>query len=140
MTRRIVRCPVAATLDVVGDRWSLLIVRDLLRGRNRYSQLRRSVEGITSSMLSDRLKTLEEQGMVERQFYSDHPPRAEYVLTAKGHALGVVVGALSAWGEQYTDHDLVLVDNECGHGVSVVYHRATCGREAPRSRIRIVEA
>lgn len=140
MTRRTVRCPVAATLDVVGDRWSLLIVRDLLRGRNRYSQLRRSVEGITSSMLSDRLKTLEDQGMVERQFYSDRPPRAEYVLTAKGHALGVVVGALSAWGEQYTDHDLVLVDNECGHGVSVVYHCATCGREAPRSRIRIVEA
>ncbi|HEX6030324.1 MAG TPA: helix-turn-helix domain-containing protein [Tepidiformaceae bacterium] len=140
MTRRAVRCPVAATLDVVGDRWTLLIVRDLLRGRTRFSQLRRSVEGVTTTMLSDRLKRLEAQGVVERQFYSEYPPRAEYVLTAKGHALGMVVGALSAWGEQFTEHDLVLVDQECGHGVEVVYHCPTCDREAPRNRIRIVEA
>ena len=140
MTRRAVRCPVAATLDLVGDRWTLLIVRDLLRGRTRFSQLRRSVEGVTTTMLSDRLKRLEAQEIVERQIYSDYPPRAEYVLTAKGHALGMVVGALSAWGEQYTEHDLVLVDRDCGHGVEVVYHCPKCDREAPRSRVRIVEA
>lgn len=140
MTRRAVRCPVAATLDVVGDRWTLLVVRDLLRGRTRFSQLRKSVEGVTTSMLSDRLKALEGEGLVERSFYSDHPPRAEYLLTAKGHALGVVVGALSAWGERYTEHDLSLVDKECGHEVSLVYHCPTCRREAPRSRVRIVEA
>jgi DNA-binding HxlR family transcriptional regulator len=98
----------------------LLIVRDLLRGRTRFRQLRRSVEGVTTTMLSDRLKRLEAEGVVERQFYSEYPPRAEYVLTAKGHALGMVVGALSAWGEQFTEHDLVLVDQECGHGVEVV--------------------
>ena len=140
MTRRTVRCPVAATLDVVGDRWTMLIIRDILRGKTRYTQLRQSVEGITTSLLADRLKLLEKEGILERSFYSEHPPRAEYLLTAKGHALGMVVGALAAWGERYAEHDLAIVDSECGHGVSVIYQCDTCGRTAPRSRIRIVDA
>src|SRR5262249_2465269 len=128
------------SLDIVGDRWTLQIIRDLLRGHTRFSDLRNTVEGIPGSVLSERLRLLEREGVLERRQYSDHPPRAEYLLTAKGHALGVVVGALSSWGERYAEHDLSLVDNECGHGVSVVYHCETCGRGAPRSRIRIVEA
>ncbi|MCC7366630.1 MAG: helix-turn-helix transcriptional regulator [Dehalococcoidia bacterium] len=137
MTRK-VRCPVAATLDVVGDRWTLLVVRDLLRGQARFTELQASVEGIPASVLSDRLKLLEREGVVARRFYSDHPPRAEYVLTTKGHALGVVVGAMATWGERYAEHDLSFVDKECGHGLSVVYHCPTCDRAAPRSRARIV--
>jgi DNA-binding HxlR family transcriptional regulator len=136
---RQVRCPVAATLDVVGDRWTLLIIRDLLRGYSRFSQLQQSVEGITTSMLSDRIKRLESEGVIERRFYSDHPPRAEYVLTAKGHGLGVVVGALSAWGEEHTEHDLTLVSSDCGHRVAPVYHCATCDTPVQRWRVRIVE-
>ena len=140
MQNRKVRCPVASTLDLVGDRWTLQIVRDLLRGRSRFSELREAVEGIPSSVLSDRLKALEAGGVVVRRFYSDHPPRAEYVLTAKGHGLGLVVGALASWGERYSEHDLALVDNECGHGVKVVYHCDECDRTAPRSRVRMVQA
>jgi DNA-binding HxlR family transcriptional regulator len=135
---RKVRCPVATSLDVVGDRWTLLIVRDLLRGQARFSDLQRTVEGIPGSILSDRLKLLEREGIVHRRFYSEHPPRAEYHLTAKGHGLGVVVGALASWGERYGEHDLALVDKECGHGVSVIYHCPTCDRSAPRSRIRMI--
>jgi len=135
---RTVRCPVASTLDVVGDRWTLLIVRDLLRGRKRFTDLRGTVERIPASVLSERLKLLEREGIVTRRMYSDHPPRAEYILTSKGHDLGLVVGALSSWGEKYAEHDLSLVDNECGHGVSVVYHCPTCARPSPRSRVRIV--
>jgi len=131
---------VASSLDVVGDRWTLLVVRDLLRGQRRFSDLQRTVEGIPSSVLSERLKLLEREGIVERRFYSDHPPRAEYLLTAKGHALGVVVGALATWGEQYAEHDLSLVDKDCGHGVSVIYHCPTCDRSAPRKNVRIVRA
>lgn len=137
MERR-VKCPVAKTLDIVGDRWTLQIVRDLLRGRKRFSDLRETVEGIPSSVLSARLRLLEREGVVVRRTYNDHPPRAEYVLTPKGHGLGVVVGALSSWGERYGEHDLSIVDHECGHGVSVVYHCPTCERLAPRSRVRIV--
>lgn len=137
---RKVRCPVASSLDLVGDRWTLQVVRDLLRGHTRFNDLRETTEGIPASVLSDRLKTLEEAGVVTRRFYSDHPPRAEYLLTAKGHALGVVVGALATWGEQYGKHDITLVDKECGHGLNMVYHCPTCNRSSPRSRVRMVDA
>jgi DNA-binding HxlR family transcriptional regulator len=140
MIQRSVRCPVAATLDLVGDRWTLLVVRDLLRGRLRFSELRASIEGIPPAILSHRLKALEAAGVVVRRAYSEHPPRSEYVLTAKGHRLGVVVGALANWGEQFAESDLALVDNQCGHGVNVIYHCPTCERTAPRSRVRIVGA
>jgi DNA-binding HxlR family transcriptional regulator len=133
-----VRCPVAATLELVGDRWTLLIVRDLLRGRRKFNELRESVEGIPPAVLSTRLRTLEAAGIVERRQYQDRPPRREYRLTPKGHALGVVVGALADWGQRYADADLALVDGACGHGISVVYHCPTCAREAPRRRVRIV--
>jgi DNA-binding HxlR family transcriptional regulator len=133
-----VRCPVAATLELVGDRWTLLIVRDLLRGRRRFNELRESVEGIPPAVLTARLRALEAASVLERRPYSDHPPRHEYRLTAKGHALGVVVGALADWGQRYADADLALVDGECGHGISVVYHCPTCERQAPRRRVRIV--
>lgn len=136
---RTVRCPIASSLDVVGDRWVLQVVRDLLRGHRRFSDLERTVEGIPPSVLANRLKLLEREGVVRRQIYSDHPPRYEYILTAKGHSLGVVVGALASWGEKYMEHDRALVDEECGHGVTVVYHCTTCARRAPRSRVRFVD-
>lgn len=137
---RTVKCPVAASLELVGDRWTLLVIRDLLRGRTRFSEMRESILGITPSVLSGRLKRLEAEGVVDRRMYSDHPPRAEYFLTSKGHELGIVVGALARWGERHTEHNLYLVDHECGHGVDVVYRCPTCERGAPRSRIRMIEA
>jgi len=70
-------CPVARTLEIVGDRWTLLIVRDLLAmGTRKYAELAESLKGIAPNILADRLKTLEEHGLVEREFYSEHPPRA----------------------------------------------------------------
>src|SRR5919206_136854 len=81
-------CPVARSLDLLGERWTLLIVRDLLRGRRRFQDLIESLPGIAPNVLSDRLKLLEECGIVSRRFYSEHPPRAEYVLTDKGGELG----------------------------------------------------
>lgn len=139
MSRK-VQCPVANTLDLVGDRWTLLVVRDLLRGRSRFSELRDSVEGIPPAILTNRLKGLEAAGVVQRRQYQEHPPRFAYQLTAKGHALGVVVGAMATWGEQYADSDLALVDGECGHGIRVVYHCPTCARRSPRRRVRIVDS
>ncbi len=135
---RTVQCPVASTLDLVGDRWTLLVVRDLLRGRTKFSELRETVEGVPPAILSARLKTLEEAGVVKKRQYQDRPARFAYQLTSKGHALGVVVGAMAQWGEQYAASDLALVDDECGHGIRVVYHCPTCARRSPRSRVRIV--
>ena len=89
-------CPVARTLDVVGDRWTMLILRDLSWGRRRFGALLESLGGISSNLLSARLKRLEESGMVEQVLYSTHPPRAEYRLTEKGRAFVPVLIAMRA--------------------------------------------
>ena len=97
------RCPVARTLDIIGDRWTILILRDLLLdGARKFQDLERSLVGISPNTLSTRLKTLEQSGIVERRFYEQHPPRAEYVLTEKGRALGPVLKALLQWGLHHT--------------------------------------
>lgn len=96
-------CPVARTLDIVGERWTILILRDLfLQGSRRFQDFEDSLGGMSPSTLSSRLKRLEDAGIVERRFYADHPPRAEYVLTAKGRELGPVVKALRGWGLKHT--------------------------------------
>lgn len=96
-------CPVARTLELVGERWTILILRDLLRaGARKFHELEQSLSGISPNTLSARLKTLGESGIVERRLYEDHPPRAEYVLTEKGRALGPLLRALREWGMQYT--------------------------------------
>jgi len=95
------RCPVARTLNVVGDRWTVLVLRDLSWGRQRFSTLLDSLKGISANVLSERLKRLEEHGMVTRVFYSDHPPRAEYKLTLKGKAFVPVLIAMREYGDAW---------------------------------------
>jgi DNA-binding HxlR family transcriptional regulator len=94
-------CPIARTLDIVGARWTLLIIRDLLPGTMRFQDLQESLPGLAPNVLSDRLKTLEAHGIVRREFYSDHPPRAAYALTDRGRELGVTVLALGRWGTRH---------------------------------------
>ena len=95
-------CPVARTLDIVGERWSLLILRDLRRhGPQRFQQLEKSLPGVAPNTLSARLKTLEAHGVIATRLYEKHPPRYEYFLTEKGDALGPVLKSLYAWGERY---------------------------------------
>jgi DNA-binding HxlR family transcriptional regulator len=91
-------CPVACALDVVGDRWTLLLVRDLLRGKSRYSEFLASAEGIPTNILADRLRRLEREGLLTSTAYSEHPRRLEYHLTADGRELGRAVSALAKWG------------------------------------------
>ena len=96
-------CPVARTLDIIGERWTILILRDLLlQGPRKFYDLQQSLRGISPNTLSARLKTLERNGVIVRHFYEQHPPRAEYVLTEKGRALGPVLKALLGWGQRYT--------------------------------------
>jgi len=91
-------CPVARTLDIVGERWTLLIIRDLLTGTMRFQDFQERLPGMAPNLLSDRLKTLTAHGLIQRNFYSEHPPRADYTLTDKGRELGVIVLALGRWG------------------------------------------
>ena len=93
----------ARTLDLVGERWTPLILRDLLlHGPRRYQDLQESLTGIAPNTLSARLKDMEANGLVERKLYSEHPPRLEYHLTGKGKTLGPVMKALRDWGQRNT--------------------------------------
>jgi DNA-binding HxlR family transcriptional regulator len=95
-------CPIARTLDVIGDRWTLLILRDLLIfNRTRFSEFLASLDGLSPNLLSQRLKQLEQDGLVERHLYSDHPPRMEYRPTEKGEALRPALEALATWGNSF---------------------------------------
>jgi DNA-binding HxlR family transcriptional regulator len=94
-------CPVAASLDLVGDRWTLLLIRDLLLGKARYGEFLASAEHIPTNVLADRLKRLERAGLIGRVPYSQHPLRVEYHLTDAGRGLGRAVDALAEWGLQH---------------------------------------
>ena len=89
----------------------------MLRGAQRFQDLQTSLPGIAPTILSDRLKLMEEHGVIARRFYSDHPPRAEYLLTDMGKDLGRVVGALAVWGSRYVHPETTLVHTACGERI-----------------------
>ncbi len=91
-------CPIANTLDIVGDKWSLIIVRDMLTGKKRYGEFQDSPEGIPTNILASRLKRLTAAGLITKTPYQKHPPRYAYALTKKGRALIPVVQAMCVFG------------------------------------------
>ncbi|UVK85811.1 helix-turn-helix transcriptional regulator [Pseudomonas sichuanensis] len=93
-------CPIARSLDVAGDAWSVLILRDANSGLTRFDQFRKSL-GIAPTMLTRRLATLTEEGLLEKRRYSEHPPREEYLLTAAGRDFLPVLFMIGAWGLQH---------------------------------------
>ena len=93
-------CSVARALELVGERWTLLIVRDAFFGLRRFDEFQRSL-GVARNVLADRLNRLVEAGIFERVPYSEHPPRHEYRLTRKGRDLNVALTALRQWGDEY---------------------------------------
>lgn len=95
-------CPVARTLDLIGERWTILLMRDLLlHGPRRFQHLQDSLPGVAPNTLSARLKAMEDNGLVRRVLYSERPPRVEYVLTDLGRSLGPVVKAMRDWGSKH---------------------------------------
>jgi DNA-binding HxlR family transcriptional regulator len=102
-TYNISDCPVARTLDLIGERWTILLLRDLLlHGPRRFQDFQLSLPGVAPNILSSRLKLLEDSGLVRRQLYNERPPRLEYILTGKGKSLGPIVKAMRDWGEKNT--------------------------------------
>lgn len=94
-------CPVARTLDIVGERWTILVLRDLfLHGPRRFQDFQESLIGVAPNTLSARLKAMEAHGLIARRLYSEHPPRLEYHLTERGKSLGPVLKALREWGRR----------------------------------------
>jgi DNA-binding HxlR family transcriptional regulator len=95
-------CPIANTLDIIGDRWTMLILRDLFLGASKFTELRQHSSGMPTKILSDRLKSLELHGVIERRIYSEHPLRAEYLLTQRGRSMEPIMSTIYDWGMHHT--------------------------------------
>jgi DNA-binding HxlR family transcriptional regulator len=119
-------CSVARTIDVIGEWWTPLIVRDAFYGRTRFEDFQRSL-GVARNVLTVRLERLVETGIMERHRYQDHPPRDEYLLTEKGRDLFPIIAALLTWGDRWTAGEagppLLLVHQPCGQPAGL---KATC--------------
>ena len=94
-------CPIARTAEIISGKWTLLIIRDLASGVKRFNQLERSLQGISPKTLSERLRSLEEEGIISRQTFAEVPPRVEYSLTEKGHDLVDVIESMRSYGTRW---------------------------------------
>lgn len=131
-------CSIAGAVEAIGDRWGFLILRDLLFGLSRYEQLQKST-GIPAQTLANRLRHLEDMGLIERYPYQDRPVREGYRLTAKGADLWTVLAALREWGDKWQAHGVdgppaQLVDRDTGHPLRLSLRDHETGAPADLAR------
>ena len=131
-------CSMAAALEILGERWSLLAVREISYGVHRFARIA-AYTGASRDMLADRLRKLEAAGLVERRQYSEHPPRFEYHLTEAGRDLFPVVVALREWGDKWAvDEPAVQFLHDCGHPLKADPACRHCGRQVTPASISAV--
>ncbi len=106
MTTNIPECPVETTLSLIGDKWKILILRDLLKGTMRFGELKKSIGSVSQKVLTSQLRDMEAHGLVHRQVFAEVPPRVEYSLTETGLSLKPVIDAMLTWGQDYQDNYL----------------------------------
>ena len=94
-------CPVETTLALIGDKWKVLILRDLLPGTKRFGELKKSIGSVSQKVLTAQLRDMEEKGLLTRKVYAEVPPRVEYTLTDTGYSLKPILDAMEAWGTDY---------------------------------------
>lgn len=131
-------CSIEATLDLVGDRWTLLILRDIFRGVYRFSQLHEDL-GIARNLLTDRLVRLVEHQILQKVPYQDRPVRYEYRLTPKGMDLSPALVALMGWGDRWASHGqppTLLVHDSCGTPLEQVLRCPSCDQDVRPTHIR----
>ncbi len=131
-------CSIQRTLDVIGDRWTLLIIRDIFRGVRRFSAICDDL-GIAKNLLSDRLPSLVEAGVVEKIPYQDRPVRHEYCLTEKGRALSPALMAIMRWGDEWYSDDgapTELIHDRCGTPLELQPWCTTCNAPVTATHVR----
>ena len=100
-TRELPACPVETTLMLIGDKWKVLILRDLMPGTKRFGELKKSIGSVSQKVLTAPLRDMEANGLVDRKVYAEVPPRVEYSLTEVGRSLKPILDAMGCWGEEY---------------------------------------
>ena len=101
ITENLPACPVETTLMLIGDKWKVLILRDLLTGTKRFGELKKSIGNVSQKVLTAQLRDMEQNGLVHRKVYAEVPPRVEYSLTDLGRSLKPILEALRIWGEEF---------------------------------------
>ena len=135
-----IQCNIAQTLNIIGDKWSLLILHRLLIGYETYKEIFDGLEGIPTNLLSGRLKTLEHDELLYKELYQDHPPRYKYSLTEKGMDLVDVFNSLVLWGEKHlTKCHKKLVHNQCHHTVELKYYCPQCNVYVDSNNLEVIE-
>lgn len=133
-------CNIAQTLNIIGDKWTLLIIRQLMIGHDTYKEIQDNLEGIPSNLLSERLKGLEEDGLITSQLYQAHPPRYRYLLTDSGRDLADVFNSIILWGERHLQKcHKILTHSECGHKIEMSYYCPHCDKTIRREDIAVTD-
>lgn len=100
-TKELPACPVETTLTLIGNKWKVLIIRDLLQGTKRFGELKKSIGSVSQKVLTSQLRAMEEDGLIHREVYAEVPPRVEYSLTELGWSLKPILDAIVNWGNNY---------------------------------------
>jgi DNA-binding HxlR family transcriptional regulator len=133
-------CSIARSWSVLGERWTMVVLRQAFLGARRFEDYQRGLE-IARTMLADRLRTLVEHGILERRLYTDRPPRHEYHLTRKGLDLYPILVSLMQWGDRYGDHPggapLVLRHEACGHLADPELTCSHCGEPLDPNEVQV---
>ncbi len=133
-------CNIAQSLNIIGDRWTLLIIHEILVGNTTFNEIKKSLNGISSNLLSDRLKYLEEEGLLTAELYSSHPPRYRYMLTESGEDLEHVFNSLVVWGSAHLKKCYKkLVDSETGDELEIAYYNKRTGKLVENVKVVPVE-
>lgn len=139
-TRYDLHCNIAQTLNIIGDRWTLLILHELLIGETLFNDIKSKLPGLSANLLSARLKLLEQEGLIKSELYSAHPPRYAYTLTEKGTALEPVFNAMIIWGSEHLQPCYKeIIDPETNDRVEIGYFSKKTGQRVESIRIQPVQ-
>ncbi|CUH91806.1 winged helix-turn-helix transcriptional regulator [Herbinix luporum] len=134
-------CSIAQALNIIGDKWTLLIIRQLMLGYDTYSSIQERLEGIPSNLLSNRLKALEQDGLITAKLYQSHPPRYRYLLTESGRDLSDVFNSIILWGEKNLQKcHKKLTHSDCGHKIELTYYCPKCNKTINREDIVVTDS
>ncbi|AWE08218.1 transcriptional regulator [Lysinibacillus sp. 2017] len=138
-TRYDLPCNIAQTLNILGDRWTLLIIHELLIGETNFNDIKLKLPGLSANVLSNRLKELEEADIVLSELYVSHPPRYRYTLTEKGTSLEHVFNSMIIWGAEHLEPCYKEIVDANEHRVEVGYYSTKTGERVDDFRIRPVK-
>lgn len=131
-------CNIAQTLNIIGDKWTLLIIHQIMRGKDTYKEIQNGLDGIPTNLLSERLKSLENDGLIGTELYQTHPPRYRYYLMESGRDLEDIFTGLLLWGEKHLKKCYKkLTHKGCGHSIKHAYYCPVCDKMVAKEDMEI---